>query len=109
MYRKKRLLNSGKSFGSISPFTDGKVRIARSMSYYVNGGVDLDGISTRMAPESHFDSPEDIAAESVDVTSDPTVSRLDIAEMASSRMAKSTTKRSAKKFVDTPENESDSD
>lgn len=109
MYRKKRLINSGAASGSFSPFDGDKVTIARPMSYYVNGGVDLAGISTRVPPEGHFDSPEDIAAENVDVTSDPTVSRLDIAEMASSRMANSTAKRSAKKFVDTPEDETDSD
>lgn len=108
MYKKKRLVNSGRASGSFTPFAE-KVAIARPLSYYVNGGVDLAGLSQRQPVEGHFDSPEDIAAGSIDVTSDPTVSKLDIAEMAFSRAANSTTKRSAKKFVDTAENETDSD
>lgn len=109
MYRKKLLINTGKASGSFSPFTSNKVCIARPMSYYVNGGVDLDGLSAQKPVEGHFDSPEDIASEEFDITSDPTVSKLDIAEMAFSRSANSTVKRSADKFVDTPENETDSD
>lgn len=109
MYRRKKTVFSGSASGSFSPYVDDQVRIARPMSYYINGGVDLDGFSTRTPPEGHFDSPEDIASGDVDITSDPTASRLDIAEVAFSRSANSTTKRSAKKFVDTPDVENDSD
>lgn len=109
MYRKKRLISSGVASGSFSPFDENRVTIARPMSYYINGGVDLAGVSSRRPLESHFDSPEDIAAGNIDVTSDSTVGRLDISEMAFARSANSTTKRSADKFVDTPENETDSD
>ena len=52
MYKKKKITYppcfSEDSFSSCeyNPFVD-KVVVARPMSYYLNGGVDLDGVSTR--------------------------------------------------------------
>jgi hypothetical protein len=57
--------------------------------------------------ESHFDSPEDIASDILDITSDPTVSKLDIAEYASMQYADAAAKRAAGKFTDTPDDNSD--
>lgn len=107
MYPKKRLINSGCIVsGSFAPCADCQ-RVARRISYYVNGGVDLEGISNRPPVEGHFDSPEDIASDSLDITSDPTVSKLDIAEYASMQYADAVAKRSAEKFTDIPDDNSD--
>ena len=107
MYPKKRLINSGRiASGSFTPCADCQ-RIARRISYYVNGGVDLEGLSNRPPVESHFDSPEDIASDALDIASDPTVSRLDIAEYASMQYADASAKRAAEKFTDTPNGGSD--
>ena len=64
------------------PFVD-KVTVAHPMSYYLNGGVDLDGISTRKPLPDAFDDAESIASGDVDVFTDPTVGRLDLMDMAS--------------------------
>lgn len=102
MYPKKRLINSGRIVsGSFTPCVDRQC-VARRLSYYIKGGVDLEGISNRAPVEGHFDSPEDISSDSLDITSDPTVSKLDIAEYASMQYADATAKRAAGKFVDTP-------
>lgn len=107
MYKKKRLINSGSvSSGSFAPCVE-RDCIARRLSYYVNGGVDLEGISNRPPVESHFDSPEDISSDILDITSDPTVSKLDIAEYASMQYADASAKRAAGKFTDTPDDNSD--
>lgn len=102
MYPKKRLINSGRiASGSFAPCVDRQC-IARRLSYYVKGGVDLEGISNRPPVEGHFDSPEDISSDTLDITSDPTVSKLDIAEYASMQYADAAAKRAAEKFTDTP-------
>lgn len=107
MYPKKRLINSGRIVsGSFTPCVDRQC-VARRLSYYVKGGVDLEGISNRPPVEGHFDSPEDISSDSLDITSDPTVSKLDIAEYASMQYADAVTKRAAGKFIDTSANNSD--
>ena len=107
MYLKKRLVNSGRIVsGSFAPCVDRQC-VARRISYYVNGGVDLEGISNRPPVEGHFDSPEDIASDTLDIMSDPTVSKLDIAEYASMQYADASAKRAAEKFVDTPDDDSD--
>lgn len=107
MYPKKRLINSGRIVsGSFTPCVDRQC-VARRLSYYVKGGVDLEGISNRPPVEGHFDSPEDISSDSLDITSDPTVSKLDIAEYASMQYADAVTKRAAGKFTDTSDNNSD--
>lgn len=107
MYPKKRLINSGRIVsGSFTPCVDRQC-VARRLSYYVKGGVDLEGISNRPPVDGHFDSPEDISSDSFDITSDPTVSKLDIAEYASMQYADAAAKRAAEKFVDTPVNDSD--
>lgn len=107
MYPKKRLINSGRiASGSFAPCVDRQC-VARRLSYYIKGGVDLEGISNRPPVEGHFDSPEDISSDSLDITSDPTVSKLDIAEYASMQYADAAAKRSAEKFTDTPDGNSD--
>lgn len=107
MYPKKRLINSGCiASGSFAPCVDRQC-VARRLSYYIKGGVDLEGISNRPSVESHFDSPEDISSDTLDITSDPTVSKLDIAEYASMQYANATAKRAAEKFTDTPNGNSD--
>lgn len=107
MYPKKRLINSGRIVsGSFTPCSDRQC-VARRLSYYVKGGVDLEGISNRPPVEGHFDSPADISSDTLDITSDPTVSKLDIAEYASMQYADTTAKRAAGKFTDTPDDDSD--
>ena len=59
------------------------------MSYYLNGGVDLDGVSTRKPLPDAFDDAESIASGDVDVFTDPTVSRLDLMDMASTMASES--------------------
>lgn len=106
MYKKKKI-NCPTCFSedSISsceynPFVD-KVVIARPMSYYLNGGVDLDGISTRKPLPDAFDDAESIASGDVDVFTDPTVSRLDLMDMASA-MASESQARALKDGVGEP-------
>ena len=107
MYPKKRLINSGRiASGSFTPCVDRQC-VARRLSYYVKGGVDLEGITNRPPVEGHFDSPEDISSDTLDITSDPTVSKLDIAEYVSMQYANATAKRAAEKFTDTPDDNSD--
>lgn len=94
MYKKKKITcsscfsdNPSESL-DFNPFVD-KVIIARPMSYYLNGGVDLDGISTRKPLPDAFDDAESIASGDVDVFTDPTVSRLDLLDMASAMASES--------------------
>lgn len=71
-----------------NPFVD-KVVVARPMSYYLNGGVDLDGISTRKSLPDAFDDAESVASGDVNVFTDPTVGRLDLMDMASTMASES--------------------
>lgn len=71
-----------------NPFVN-KIVIARPMSYYLNGGVDLDGISTRKPLPAAFDDAESIASGEVNVFTDPTVSRLDLMDMVSTMASES--------------------
>lgn len=94
MYKKKKITYppciSEDSISSCeyNPFVD-KVAVAHPMSYYLNGGVDLDGISTRKSLPDAFDDAESIASGDVDVFTDPTVSRLDLMDMASTMASES--------------------
>lgn len=88
MYKKKRI-NCSPCFSDnpsesldFNPFVD-KVAVAHPMSYYLNGGVDLDGISTRKPLPDAFDDAESIASGDVNVFTDPTVGKLDLMDMAS--------------------------
>lgn len=94
MYKKKKITcsscfsdNSSESL-DFNPFAD-KVAIARPMSYYLNGGVDLDGISTRKPLPDAFDDAESIASGDVNVFTDPTVGKLDLMDMASTMASES--------------------
>lgn len=94
MYKKKKITcsscfsdNPSKSL-DFNPFVD-KVVVARPMSYYLNGGVDLDGISTRKPLPNAFDDAESIASGDVDVFTDPTVGKLDLMDMASTMASES--------------------
>lgn len=71
-----------------NPFVD-KVVVARPMSYYLNGGVDLDGVSTRKPLPDAFDDAESIASGDVNVFTDPTVGKLDLMDMASTMASES--------------------
>lgn len=71
-----------------NPFID-KVVVARPMSYYLNGGVDLDGVSTRKPLPDAFDDAESIASGDVDIFTDPTVGKLDLMDMASTMASES--------------------
>ena len=88
MYKKKKItyppcfLEETDSFCEYNPFVD-KVVVARPMSYYLNGGVDLDGVSTRKPLPDVFDDAESIASGDVDIFTDPTVGKLDLMDMAS--------------------------
>lgn len=94
MYKKKKITYppciSEESISSCeyNPFVD-KVVIARPMSYYLNGGVDLQGISTRKPLPAAFDDAESIASGDVDVFTDPTVGKLDLMDMASTMASES--------------------
>lgn len=88
MYPKKRLLNRGSARGSYNPFCS-EIRIARPFSYYVKGGVDLDGISTRPPLPSHFDDADGISSGEVDMATDPRIGRMDIVDYASERYSES--------------------
>lgn len=94
MYKKKKITYppciSEDSISSCeyNPFVD-KVVIARPMSYYLNGGVDLQGISTRKPLPAAFDDAESIASGDVDVFTDPTVGKLDLMDMASTMASES--------------------
>lgn len=94
MYKKKKITcshcfsdNPSESL-DFNPFVD-KVTVARPMSYYLNGGVDLDGISTRKSLPDAFDDAESIASGDVDVFTDPTVGKLDLMDMASTMASES--------------------
>lgn len=94
MYKKKKITYppcfSEDSFSSCeyNPFVD-KVVVARPMSYYLNGGVDLDGISTRKPLPDAFDDAESIASGDVNVFTDPAVGKLDLMDMASTMASES--------------------
>ena len=59
------------------------------MSYYLNGGVDLDGVSTRRPLPDAFDDAESIASGDVNIFTDPTVGKLDLMDMASTMASES--------------------
>ena len=94
MYKKMKITYppcfSEDSFSSCeyNPFVD-KVVVARPMSYYLNGGVDLDGVSTRKPLPDAFDDAESIASGDVDIFTDPTVGKLDLMDMASTMASES--------------------
>lgn len=94
MYKKKKITYppcfSEDSFSSCeyNPFVD-KVVVARPMSYYLNGGVDLDGVSTRKPLSDAFDDAESIASGDVNIFTDPTVGKLDLMDMASTMASES--------------------
>lgn len=88
MYKKKVITCTGSASGEFNPFVD-RISVAHPMSYYVNGGVDLDGVSTRKPLPAAFDTAEAIAAGEVDVFTDPVVSKLDLLDMASTMAAES--------------------
>lgn len=94
MYKKKKItyppcfLEDSSSPCEYHPFID-KVVVAHPMSYYLNGGVDLDGISTRKPLPDAFDDAESIASGDVNVFTDPTVGKLDLMDMASTMASES--------------------
>lgn len=94
MYKKKKITyppcfsEDSVSPCEYNPFVD-KVVVARPMSYYLNGGVDLDGVSTRKPLPDAFDDAESIASGDVNVFTDPTVGKLDLMDMASTMASES--------------------
>ena len=78
-----------------------KVVVAHPMSYYLNGGVDLDGISTRKPLPDAFDDAESIASGDINVFTDPTVGKLDLMDMAST-MASESESRALKEGAQEP-------
>ena len=85
MYKKKNLVSEIDFLDTVpdlNPFAD-KVAIARPLSYYIEGGVDLDGISNRKPLPAAFDDADSIASGDVNVFTDATVSKLDLMDMAS--------------------------
>lgn len=94
MYKKKRITcpscfsKESSSLREYNPFVD-KVVVAHPMSYYLNGGLDLQGISTRKPLPAAFDDAESIASGDVNVFTDPTVSKLDLMDMASTMASES--------------------
>ena len=55
------------------------------MSYYIKGGVDVDGDSLNFDADTTFDSDEDLASVSVDGSSDARTSVFDIVEQSGIR------------------------
>lgn len=94
MYKKKKITcpscfsKESSSLCDYNPFMD-KVVVAHPMSYYLNGGVDLQGISTRKPLPAAFDDAESIASGDVNVFTDPAVSKLDLMDMASTMASES--------------------
>lgn len=94
MYKKKKITyppcfsEDSSSPCEYNPFVD-KVVVARPMSYYLNGGVDLDGVSTRKPLPDAFDDAESIASGDIDIFTDPTVGKLDLMDMASTMASES--------------------
>jgi len=94
MYKKKKITCSSCFSDNPSdpldfnPFVD-KVAVAHPMSYYLNGGVDLDGISTRKPLPDAFDDAESIASGDVNIFTDLTVGKLDLMDMASTMASES--------------------
>lgn len=85
MYKRKNLVSEIDSWNTVSdlnPFAD-KFAIARPLSYYIEGGVDLEGISNRKPLPVAFDDAESIASGDVNVFTDAIVSKLDLMDMAS--------------------------
>lgn len=94
MYKKKKITcfpcisEDSTSSCEYNPFVD-KVVVARPMSYYLNGGVDLDGVSTRKPLPDAFDDAESIASGDINVFTDPTIGKLDLMDMASTMASES--------------------
>lgn len=94
MYKKKKITHPAcffketDSLCEYNPFVD-KVVVAHPMSYYLNGGVDLDGVSTRKPLPDAFDDAESIASGDINVFTDPTVGKLDLMDMASTMASES--------------------
>lgn len=94
MYKKKKITcpscssKESSSLCDYNPFVD-RVVVAHPMSYYLNGGVDLQGISTRKPLPAAFDDAESIAFGDVNVFTDPTVGKLDLMDMASTMASES--------------------
>lgn len=84
MYKKRFRVMRPDSVDSApcSPFAS-EVRVSRPMSYFVKGGVDIDGYSNRPGIPGTFSDAKAISAGDVDIATDPTVSRLDITDYAS--------------------------
>lgn len=94
MYKKKKITclpcisEDSTSSCEYNPFVD-KVVVARPMSYYLNGGVDLDGVSTRKPLPDAFDDAESIASGDINVFTDSTIGKLDLMDMASAMASES--------------------
>ena len=85
MYKKKNLVSEIGFLDTVSdlnPFMD-KIAIAYPLSYYIGGGVDLDGVSNRKPLPAAFDDADSIASGDVNIFTDATVSKLDLMDMAS--------------------------
>ena len=103
MYKKKRLANFGSAVGEYSPFV-ARTSIARPMSYYIKGGIDLDGVSDRPPLPAAFDDAEAVVSGDVDVFTDATVSKLDLMDMASV-MASESQARALKNGANEPDSD----
>lgn len=82
MYKKRVIVNIGSASGAFNPFVE-RVSVAHPMSYYIEGGVDLDGVSTRKPLPAAFDDAESVASGDVDIFTDATISKLDLMDIAS--------------------------
>lgn len=94
----KRQLSNRKSSKSFNPFVD-KVVEHHEPSYYARGGLDMNGSQRPPLPTVRPDA-EEVAAGVVDITTDPRVSRLDIAVEASQRYTEKEQQKVAKEIKD---------
>ena len=102
MYKRKIQVCQGKApCHECNPFTKGEKRLYRPLSFYVRGGVDLNGDTKRVGPPAHFDDAETIAAGEVDIATDPTNSKLDIVAYAQNQYLKESEKRALKEISGT--------
>lgn len=99
MYKKRQIVNRVATAcdAVISPFCS-EPRIARPLSYFARGGVDLDA-SDRAGIPGYADDAESISDGIVDMATDPRVSKLDLMAEASRDHYDRSTKRSVSKIT----------
>lgn len=103
MYHKKQHVNYGSYSKTTRPFCSDE-RIYRPLSFYVRGGVDLAGQDRRQPLPSVADDAD--APGEINLLTDATVDRLDLADLASGAATVSERRaleKATKDKIDNPE------